>query len=325
MKKLSYAVVTVIAGIIVLAGGGYTYILYALPDVGEAENIRIDPTPEMIQRGAYLANHVTVCIDCHSGRDWTKFSGPIKRGTECIGGEAFDHKLGLPGTFYAKNITPAGLHDWTDGEIYRLITTGVTRDGEPIFPIMPYQAYSSMDPEDVKAIIAYIRSLPALENQIEASRADFPMNLIMRTIPKKANPDRRPSTSDTLAYGRYITQIAGCADCHTPVVKGEPVEGMEFAGGFEFTFPNGNIVRSANITPDEETGIGFWAKETFLMRFKAYSNADSMKTVRPEEFNTPMPWTMYAGMTSEDLSAIYKYLRTLKPVKNPMERFTVND
>jgi hypothetical protein len=81
-----------------------------------------------------------------------------------------------------------------------------------------------------------------------------------------------------------------------------------------------------NITPDKETGIGLWSKELFIQRFKAYAN-DSLKyvPVSKDDFNTPMPWIMYAGMTDEDLGAIYDYLRTVKPVVNQVERFTKTD
>jgi hypothetical protein len=98
---------------------------------------------------------------------------------------------------------------------------------------------------------------------------------------------------------------------------------MDFAGGFEFPFPNGQIVRSANITPDEETGIGAWSESDFVDKFKFYDNPDG-HTIKPESlgYNTVMPWTMYAGMTGRDLAAIYKYLRTVKPVKNNVEKYT---
>jgi hypothetical protein len=106
-------------------------------------------------------------------------------------------------------------------------------------------------------------------------------------------------------------------------VKGEKIAGMEFAGGFRFPFPDGAVVRSANITPDEETGIGAWSESDFVSRFKFYDNAEG-RTLKPEAvgYNSVMPWTMYAGMKEKDLSAIYKYLRTVKPVKNKVEKYT---
>jgi hypothetical protein len=97
---------------------------------------------------------------------------------------------------------------------------------------------------------------------------------------------------------------------------------MDFAGGMEFYAPIGTI-RSVNITPHDETGIGKWTKEEFINRFKSFDPAVyEFVSVKQTDFNTPMPWIMYAGMTEEDLGAIYDYLRTLKPKNNFVNRFT---
>src|SRR5690606_14763866 len=98
------------------------------------------------------------------------------------GGDIFDHSMQFPGVFVSANITPSGIGEWTDGELYRLITTGVKRDGNPIFPIMPYQSYGKLDPEDIKSVIAYIRTLEPVETNHPVSKPDFPFSLIMRTI-----------------------------------------------------------------------------------------------------------------------------------------------
>jgi hypothetical protein len=96
-----------------------------------------------------------------------------------------------------------------------------------------------------------------------------------------------------------------------------------FAGGREFLFPNGAVVRSSNITPDKETGLGTWTKESFIQRFKSYADSSYViPTVGPDEFNTIMPWTMYAKMKEEDLAAIYAYLQTVKPIASTVTKFT---
>src|SRR5690606_41947964 len=87
-------------------------------------------------------------IYCHSPRDWSRFSGPITPGTLGMGGDRFDQTVGMPGVFYARNITPAGIGRYTDGELFRVITSGVTKEGHAIFPLMPYPYYGKMDPED---------------------------------------------------------------------------------------------------------------------------------------------------------------------------------
>lgn len=318
-KVLGYIVLT----IIIIVSGLLIYVKAALPNVGDAKDITVTATPEKIARGKYLANHVTVCTDCHSTRDWTKFAGPIVEGTLGKGGERFDQTVGFPGVYYSKNITPAGISRYTDGELFRLITTGVTKEGRAMFPVMPYGHYGHMDTNDVEAIIAYIRSLPSIENKVPESVSDFPMNFIINTIPKKADPQKLPAKTDQLAYGKYLVNAGACIDCHTKVEKGQIIPELAFGGGREFLMPGGGVIRSANITPDATTGIGSWTQEVFVKRFKAFADsAYQSPVVKPGEFNSIMPWKMYSGMTEEDLAAIYTYLKTVKSIDNKVEKFT---
>lgn len=319
MKKISASILGVL---VVAIGGGILYLLIAYPDVGPPLDISIESTQTQVERGKYLAEHVAACIDCHSTRDWSKFSGPIEPGTYGKGGDVFNEDMGFPGTFYAKNITPHNLGNWTDGEIYRTITTGVTKNNRPMFPLMPYPSYGKMDPDDVKAIIAYLRTLESIAYEAPESKANFPMNLILRTMPKPAEPMEKPTPENPIAYGKYLTTIAGCADCHTPQNRGVAIEEMFMAGGFEYKMPFGTI-RSSNITPHTETGIGNWNQEMFVQRFKQYDIPnDSLSDIAADKFNTVMPWKMYSGMTEEDLKAIYAYLQTIEPVENKVRKFT---
>lgn len=311
--------------LLIFGVGIIVWLIYAkemLPDVGKAPELTISVTPQLIARGDYLANHVTACIDCHSKRDWSRYSGPVVPGTEGEGGARFDRGAGFPGIFYAKNITPAALQDWTDGEIYRVITTGVAKDGEALFPVMPYHFYGIMDPEDVQAIIAYIRTLPPKANAVPKREIDFPVNFLINTFPEKARPQQRPLPADRIAYGHYLVQIAGCEECHTRQVKGK-VAGQPFAGGWEFQLPNGSIVRSANITPDTVTGIGQVSRNAFIHLFKSYADSSYVAVQRePGQPQTVMPWIMYSGMDTTDLIAIYTYLRNIQPVRNKVVHYT---
>lgn len=319
-NKFVKVLVYLLLAVVILIGGLLTYVKTMLPNVGPAPELKVAMTPENIERGKYLANHVNVCMDCHSTRDWSTFAGPLVKGTEGKGGEIFDENLGFPGRFVAPNITPAGIKDWTDGEIFRAVTCGVNKQGKALFPIMPHPNFGKMDENDIHAIIAYIRSLKPIENKTEASVANFPMNFIINTIPAKAAFTKMPAPSDEVAYGKYLVNAASCNDCHTKQEKGKFV-GEPFAGGFEFKFPDGSIVTSMNITPDP-TGIGTWDKATFVSRFKMYTDSGYVpQKVKAGEFNTVMPWTMYAGMSTQDLEAIYAYLKTLKPAQNTVERF----
>lgn len=323
MKKALSITGYVVAVVIAAVAAGYIYLQYAFPNVDAAPALSIEKTPALVARGEYLANHVAVCIDCHSTRDFSRFSGPLQPGTEGKGGDKFDHSLGFPGTFYARNITSdkeTGIGNWTDGEIYRAMTKGVSKNGEPLFPVMPYKAYSQMKTEDTYAIIAYIRTLKPIKNAVPEPDPDFPMNLILRTMPSDEAPAlEQVDLNDELAKGKYLLTIASCGDCHTPRDKGTPIESMHLAGGSEFPTPDGGILRSANITPDKETGIGNWTEDAFVQRFKEQEHPAA---VAPGGPNTIMPWSMYAGMEEADLRAIYKYLRSVEPIKNRMERFT---
>jgi Cytochrome c len=321
MKKLLRYFLFGFLTIFVLIVIGLSYVKIGLPNVGPAADVKIDYTPERIARGKYLAHSVSVCMDCHSKRDFTRFSGPLVTGTLGMGGEVFDQKVGLPGVFYAANITPAGISRYTDGELLRVITTGVTKEGKAMFPLMPYTYYGRMDTEDIYDIIAYIRSIPAIANEVPASSADFPMNFIINTIPQKASPQPRPDSSNILAYGAYLTNAAGCRECHSPASKGQIVKGREFSGGREFKFPDGALVASSNITPDNESGIGKWSKDAFVQRFKVYSGPDyTPPTMEKGDANTVMPWMMYSKMKSSDLEAIYTYLQSLNGIANKIAR-----
>jgi len=323
MKKFLKVLGILLLVIMLLAVGGITYITKALPNIEAPTDLKVEATPERIERGAYLANSVCICMDCHSTRDWNLFAGPLAPGTLGKGGERFDGTMNFPGTFYSRNITPVGVGTWTDGELYRAITSGVSKDGHPFFPVMPYPSYNRLATEDVYSIIAYLRSLPAIENQVPASEAIFPVSVILHTIPQPADPMERPDPSDELALGSYLTNAAGCGECHTKTEKGKKV-GEPFAGGFEFMFPGGSVVRSPNITPSEDGGLGRWTKEQFVQRFKMYADSGyvppAIDWVRGD-MQTVMPWMMYASMTEEDLGAMYTYLRSIKPVGGTIEKW----
>ena len=305
LLKILGILVLVLALVVI---GGITYITQALPDIPLRTDIKVDVTPERVARGEYLANHVCICMDCHSTRDWSLFSGPLTPGTLGVGGELFDQKYGFPGAFVSRNITPHNLKDWTDAEIYRTITSGVSRDGRPFFPVMPYLNYGALNDEDAFSIIAYLRSIPAIASEPTPSKADFPVNIILHTMPKP------PQKLDKPSYGQYLAFVSGCTVCHTKHEKGAPV-GEMLAGGWSFPVPGGTVT-SANLTP-HETGIGGWSKEKFIGTFKQYADsAYVLPKVNPGEMQSAMPWTMYAGMTVEDLGAIYDYLRSVKPVDN---------
>jgi mono/diheme cytochrome c family protein len=325
MRLLLKIVGVLLLLVLVIAGAGFLYFINRFPDVPPAQAVTLPTSPDVVARGAYLAQHVAVCVDCHSERDWTRFAGPLKPGTFGQGGERFDTpNSGVPGTLYASNITPAGIGDYSDGELLRAVTTGVARDGRAMFPLMPYPNYGQLASDDVQAMLAYVRTLSRIDHQVPARSLDFPMSLIVNIIPKAAAPGVRPSPADRAAYGKYLVTAASCGECHTKIDdRGQKLPGMDFAGGSQFAHPElGYRVRSANITPDADSGIGQWTEEQFVNKFKGFEAPDDhVLTDAEQRQNTAMPWRQYAGMTREDLGAIYTYLRTLKPVLNRVDKF----
>jgi len=314
LKRMTFGAV----GVAVLATAavfGWFYARYPL--VPEPPRLSDTSSPQKIARGAYLFNNVARCVDCHSTRDWNKYAAPVVPGTEGKGGEAFTHDLmGVPGDFYARNITPTALATWTDAEIARAITTGVNKHGEALFPVMPYRNYGELDPSDVAALVAYIRTLKPQPDVVPERSFHFPMQMLVRTFPQPARLAERPDPANRVAYGEYLVRMAGCSECHaTRDGSRDVVRGMEFAGGMEFHFPQGGIVRAPNITPDADTGIGTWSEEQFVSRFKIWERApDRPLPVSMRTANTVMPWKQLGGMTRDDLSAIYAYLRDQPPV-----------
>lgn len=324
MKKIWKIILIALALIVVAITGLIGYVKTALPDIAEAEDLKIDYTAERIARGEYLATHVSMCLDCHSTRDYSKFAAPTIPGTEGKGGELFGRTMGFPGDFYAPNITPAGIGDWTDGELLRAITTGVSKDGHALFPVMPYPNFGQLDKEDIYSIIAYIRTLKPIENKVPASEADFPVSILLNTMPQEANFTTIPDQKELIAYGKYLTTASSCTECHTPMDKGQRIQEKYMAGGFEFPLPDGTVVRSVNLTPDKQTGLGNWTEEQFISRFKMYSDSTYVpQTVGPGDFKTVMPWSEYTHLKEGDLKAIFAYLKTIPAVNNSVERFEV--
>lgn len=324
MKKAFKIIAYILGGVTLLVVAFILYFNSSYPKIDAPTNEKVEITPARLERGKYLANHITVCMDCHSTRDWTKFSGPPKMETLGMGGDIFNEaNAGIPGVLYARNITPSGIANYTDGELMRVITNGVTKDGRALFPLMPYLGYNHLTREDLYSIVAYIRSLQPIKNDVPESSLDFPVNLIVKTMPPKSYvPSPEPDKNNPSEYGKYLVGVAGCFDCHTQMNKGEYIMEKAFGGGFEFQFPAGTV-RSANITPENISGIGTWTKDEFVERFKSMDpSAYPPSETGINDFNTAMPWTMYAGMTREDLGAIYDYLRTIKPVKNAVVKFT---
>jgi len=323
LKKILKVTGIAIAGLIALLLCIVGYITFFLPNVGNPPDLHIAQTSQRIAHGAYLANHVMACMSCHSSRSWDHPGAPMIPGTMGKGGDKFTQDtLGFFGDLYFPNITPAALGSWTDGEIFHAITSGVGKDGRALTPIMPYKEYGKADVEDIKDVIAYLRSIPPVPNTIPTvNNIPFFIQVLNNLAPSKPEFHPKPDRRDTAAYGQYLTQVAGCIDCHSPFNGPFGVDKTQaFSGGPEFTMP-GAHVRPINLTPDKQTGIGLWSRADFLGKFHRYRDSAVIgQTINPKsDFTSLMPWAFFAGMKDEDLSAIYTYLKTLQPVHNPVE------
>ena len=324
MKKLLGVFIGVFGLGVLLIAALLSYIWFALPDVGPALDLSVELTPERIARGERLATGIYQCMGCHADLKYDSYGATLDRSTLGKGGRVFDHEDGLPGSYTAKNLTPYHLGDWSDGEIFRAITSGVRKDGTALFPIMPYPAFGQTDQEDILDIIAYLRSLSPIANEVPESSSDFPVNVLLNFVPKKAVFTHKPDIQDKVAYGRYLVNAGNCAGCHTQMEKGVALPGMDFAGGTELHLRDGGRVRSANITPHETTGIGAWTEEVFVAKFKEFQDPNSFVNtivVEKGEANTRMPWRAISKLADEELAAIFAYLSSVEPVENLVQKF----
>jgi mono/diheme cytochrome c family protein len=277
-------------------------------------DVRVERTPERIARGEYLANRVMNCMECHTGADpVTHAPKPELFG---MGGKYFGPEMGLPGKLYSTNLTAdakTGLGSWSDGEILRAMREGVSKDGRALFPLMPYMSYRTMSDEDAYSIVAYLRTLEPKENQVPSRSLDFPVSVLVNTMPKPLEGPVPPAPAETVAYGQYLFTQASCSDCHTPTDKGQPLMDKFAAGGMEFKMGD-HTLKAPNITPDPETGIGKWSASDLKKALQTGVRPDG-KTLSPI-----MPWQYYNGLTDKDLDAMVAYMQTLKPVRNEITR-----
>lgn len=281
---------------------------------------------ELIARGEYLVK-ITGCDSCHTPLkpefadptaltlDQIKvlaFSGEDaldKENRYMAGGNVFD--LGPAGMVVTRNLTPdeeTGLGAWTDEEIKNAIRLGIARDGHQLFPIMPYFTFNNMAESDLDAIVAYLRSLEPVSNDVgEYLVALPPLGL---TVPEE--PVTLPDPSDQAAVGRYlVTSVLTCSDCHTPLDPntGTPDFTKFLGGGQPFEGPWG-IVYGGNITPHEGTGLADWTVEQLIAVMTTGVRPDGRRLIL-------MPWQVYSNMTPEDLAAVAYFLKNeLEPVDN---------
>jgi len=316
MKKLLKRVALVLASLILIAIiAGASFILTFKPAQRPASTERIEPTPERLARGAYLAAGPLNCISCHSDRDQNRYGRPVI-GPPGAGGVCITKEFGFDGFVCPPNLTPdkeTGLGNWSDGEILRAFREGIARDGHGLAPACPYADTRELSDEDARSVVVYLRSLQPVRNRVQERHISFPMSFFIKLVPKPlAGPVATPDPADSVATGKYLATVSHCKFCHTPVnERYQPLPGMMFAGGMEHKGPWG-VIRSPNLTP-HATGIAQWKRENFIGIFRAFSG--ELRATDPQH-NTAMPWPDLTKMTDADLGAIYDYLRTVPPVNH---------
>lgn len=267
------------------------------------------PSPEMIEHGAYVAA-VSGCVVCHTaiGPDATPFAG----GLVVTEGEL--------GTWRSPNITPdkkTGIGDWTDEQIIAAVREGRRPDGTTMYPMMPYMNYRVMSDDDATALVAFLRSLPPAENQVEGSEMKLPQ------IPQpKVNKVPNPAPEKR---GEYLVGLMHCVVCHTPMTPMGPDMGKAFAGGMEMPVPpemafmgTGTMV-SPNITSDPKTGLGKWTEEDIVKAIVEGKKKDGKPIYGPMGFYSMFAWK---DLKPEDAKAAAAFIKSLPPIVNKVPKST---
>ena len=139
--------------------------------------------PAAVERGKYLVT-VASCHDCHTPG---YFLGKPDM-ARYLGGSDVGFKLPGVGVFHGPNLTPdkeTGLGNWTDAQILTALQTGVRPDGRVLAPIMPWHAFAAFTRQDADAIVAFLRSVPAVTNKVPGpfGPTEVPTSFVMKVVP----------------------------------------------------------------------------------------------------------------------------------------------
>lgn len=282
----------------------------------------IERTPERLKRGAYLVNEVAACGACHTTRASGAITDPEDRKQAMGGGNVLDYRHSDM-RVYVPNLTSdpkTGLAGWSDDQLLRAIRDGVDATGRFLAPVMPSSAYRFFSDEDARAVVAYLRSLPPVEQARPpvASEQPFFVKLLGSTGAFQHPPARDvapPDPNDPVRRGEYLARVAGCAGCHSLTKLGPVEEGdARFMGGSEapLELPGIGKVSASNLTPDPETGLGKYSAEQLKQALRTGTRLDGKLMAPPME--TFMPH--YMGLTDGDLDDLVTYLRALPAVKH---------
>lgn len=261
---------------------------------------------DLLEHGTYLMESIVACGNCHTPKDpvtGSEVANMAYAGSFVIREPVF--------TAYAPNITmdvETGVGSWSDDELIVAIRDGLRPDGTLIGPPMPSPFYRTMSDYDVRAIVAYMRTIAPIKNLVPKSEYNIP-------LPPNYGPrigsvppvDKK----DSIAYGRYVTHTLGhCTECHTPLDKGQNDFSRTNFGGrvFENIFGLGITTVALNITPHPTAGIGDWTDQEIK---RAITKGISRNG---RELAKAMAFQYYKNISEEDQKAIVTYLRSLPPL-----------
>lgn len=244
-----------------------------------------------IARGRHLSRAISKCVDCHG---------------EDLGGQVVFDALPMA-RVVAPNLTSGrgGIAgERTDDDFLRAIRHGLGFGGRPLV-LMPAKNYWHMGDADVGSLIAYLRTIPAVDRELPPIKYGLVGRVLLlkgdldgmfesKTMDHVARRSVPPAADTTADYGRYLAEIGGCTGCHGPSLSGGVIPGMP---------PEAKP--AANITPE---GIGTWTEADF---FKALREGMRPNGVAID--STQMPIKMTREMTDLETKAIYLFLRTVPP------------
>lgn len=259
----------------------------------------------LVERGSYLINAVMACDGCHTPRGK---SGFIMEKRFSGGSQVWDTPAY---TVRGTNITPdreTGIGAWSDDEIRRSLTEGIRRRGVPLAPQMPFSFYKILTPRDLDAVVAYMRSVAPLRNEVQSPVYKAAMHADL--VPGAVKPFTEEALRDPIKRGFYLATIAHCMECHGRRPDGvQDYKNAWGKGGYVFTGPWGSAVTS-NITSHPKSGIGAWT-DAEIRRALTHGVSRDGRAFKP-----PMARQDYfSRMTDADLDAIVAWLRTIPPIE----------
>lgn len=277
-----------------------------------------------IMRGDYLVNHVAACGDCHTPQ------GPTAATMYLAGNPNFvvlpnGHKLGT------RNLTSdeTGLKNRTDDEIKNMFQNGLRPSAtgmEALNPIMPYFVFHNMTDADADAVVAFLRTVPAVANDIPRRDVEFDVPAAAPPLSDTIIPAPLPGDPNyvSLMNGRYLASKAGvCVECHTkhldPASMSATVldETKLFAGGEDYSslFASTLMIHpvSKNITSDMTTGLGTWTAEDIVTALTMGKSKDGTGICPPMPSG---PMGAFGKLDPQDAMDIANYIKSLPAISN---------